>query len=148
MAGEELRAALEQWQDRRASESGGTREQALPRLTTGFLDGTHPIVDCYELKVLPGAVLLAGKGAVHLYIPGQSCRGSLRGQGSRARVLAGHDFNWQSSCAAAVESGGSHLKHRLLDIQWAASQQRHRVMLRWQHTSQPLVCRPTLYRAE
>ncbi|CAL8468092.1 g7631 [Coccomyxa elongata] len=43
--GEELRAAVEEWQAKRASCSGA------PRLTTGFLDGTCPIVDAYELKV-------------------------------------------------------------------------------------------------
>ncbi|EIE20699.1 hypothetical protein COCSUDRAFT_57268 [Coccomyxa subellipsoidea C-169] len=42
--GEELRAAVEEWQTKRASSTGA------PRLTTGFLDGTHPIVDAYELK--------------------------------------------------------------------------------------------------
>ena len=49
--GVELRAALEEWQDRRAAESSAACELTRPRLTTGFLDGTHPIVDCYELKV-------------------------------------------------------------------------------------------------
>ena len=44
-AGEELRAAVEEWQAKRSAASGA------PRLTTGFLDGTHPIVDAYELKV-------------------------------------------------------------------------------------------------
>ncbi len=43
-SGEELRAAVEEWQTKRASSTGA------PRLTTGFLDGTHPIVDAYELK--------------------------------------------------------------------------------------------------
>lgn len=41
--GEELRGAVEEWQQKRAA-SG-------PRLTTGFLDGASPIVDVYELKV-------------------------------------------------------------------------------------------------
>lgn len=36
---------MEEWQAKR-SYAGGA-----PRLTTGFLDGTHPIVDAYELKV-------------------------------------------------------------------------------------------------
>ena len=44
--GEELRAALEEWQDRRL-----TSEDAPSRLSTGFLDGNNPIVDIYELKV-------------------------------------------------------------------------------------------------
>ena len=42
--GEELRAAVEEWQTKRAVPE--------PRLTTGFLDGIVPIVDSYELKVL------------------------------------------------------------------------------------------------
>ena len=41
--GEELRAAVEEWQDK--------RNVPQPRLTTGFLDGVQPIVDSYELKV-------------------------------------------------------------------------------------------------
>lgn len=40
--GEELKAAVGEWQSRHALERV---------LTTGFLDGTHPIVDTYELKV-------------------------------------------------------------------------------------------------
>ena len=36
---------MEEWQAKRSHASGA------PRLTTGFLDGTHPIVDAYELKV-------------------------------------------------------------------------------------------------
>ena len=43
--GEELRAAVEEWQDK--------RNVPEPRLTTGFLDGIQPIVDSYELKVHP-----------------------------------------------------------------------------------------------
>ena len=35
---------MEEWQAKRSAASGA------PRLTTGFLDGTHPIVDAYELK--------------------------------------------------------------------------------------------------
>lgn len=47
---EELRAALEEWQTHaEADASPGALPR--PRLTTGFLDGTHPIVDVYELKV-------------------------------------------------------------------------------------------------
>ena len=41
--GEELRGAVEEWQDKRSVPE--------PRLTTGFLDGIQPIVDSYELKV-------------------------------------------------------------------------------------------------
>lgn len=44
--GVELRHALEEWQDRRLS-----GENSPSRLSTGFLDGTHPVVDIYELKV-------------------------------------------------------------------------------------------------
>ena len=44
-AGEELRAAFDDWQTKRGTAAG------QPRLTTAFLDGTHPIVDVYELKV-------------------------------------------------------------------------------------------------
>ncbi|KAI3425893.1 hypothetical protein D9Q98_007866 [Chlorella vulgaris] len=43
--GEELRAAVEEWQQKRGTPAGSQR------LTTAFLDGTHPIVDVYELKV-------------------------------------------------------------------------------------------------
>ena len=45
-AGEELRVALEEWQDRRFC-----CDDSPSRLTTGFLDGNNPIVDIYELKV-------------------------------------------------------------------------------------------------
>ncbi|KAK9816445.1 hypothetical protein WJX72_000348 [[Myrmecia] bisecta] len=41
--GEKLRAAVEEWQLK--------RNVPEPRLTTGFLDGTNPIVDIYELNV-------------------------------------------------------------------------------------------------
>ncbi|GIL52360.1 hypothetical protein Vafri_8251, partial [Volvox africanus] len=40
--GEELKAAVGEWQ---------SRHRLDKVLTTGFLDGTHPIVDTYELKV-------------------------------------------------------------------------------------------------
>ena len=53
--GEELRAAVEEWQTKRA-----VRE---PRLTTGFLDGIVPIVDSYELKVLPCTAFIAAASA-------------------------------------------------------------------------------------
>lgn len=46
LAGEELRAAVEEWQLKRGSAGDGAQ-----RLTTAFLDGTHPVVDVYELKV-------------------------------------------------------------------------------------------------
>ena len=42
-AGVELKAAVEDWQMK--------RNVPEPRLTTGFLEGTHPVVDVYELKV-------------------------------------------------------------------------------------------------
>ena len=44
---------MEEWQAKRGSSNGA------PRLTTGFLDGTHPIVDAYELKVDPTETLEA-----------------------------------------------------------------------------------------
>ena len=44
-AAEELRGAVEDWQ---AKHSG---PETPLRLTTGFLDGTSPVVDIYELKV-------------------------------------------------------------------------------------------------
>ncbi len=40
--GQELRHAVDEWQSKHGVERV---------LTTGFLDGTHPIVDVYELKV-------------------------------------------------------------------------------------------------
>ena len=42
-AGIELKDAVEEWQMK--------RHVPEPRLTTGFLEGTHPVVDIYELKV-------------------------------------------------------------------------------------------------
>ena len=54
--GEELRAAVEEWQDK--------RNVPQPRLTTGFLDGIQPIVDSYELKV----GLLDPPNGVHKYL--------------------------------------------------------------------------------
>lgn len=47
---EELRTALEEWQVRADADSSSAAHPR-PRLTTGFLDGTHPVVDVYELKV-------------------------------------------------------------------------------------------------
>lgn len=45
--GEELRAAVDEWQAKRATE-------AAPALAIGgFLDGSHPVVDAYELKARP-----------------------------------------------------------------------------------------------
>jgi len=38
---------VEEWQAKRGTPAGAQR------LTTAFLDGTHPIVDVYELKVTP-----------------------------------------------------------------------------------------------
>lgn len=46
---EELRMAVDEWQTRRAKSAEGGTAGLL--LTTGFLDGAHPIVDLYELKV-------------------------------------------------------------------------------------------------
>lgn len=48
-AGEELRAAVEEWQVKR----GTAAAAGAQRLTTAFLDGIYPIVDVYELKVGP-----------------------------------------------------------------------------------------------
>jgi atypical dual specificity phosphatase len=48
--GEELRAAVEEWQAR-ADSSEGPDAPPRPRLLASFLDGAHPIVDVYELKV-------------------------------------------------------------------------------------------------
>ena len=41
---------MEEWQQKRAAGAGGQR------LTTGFLDGSQPVVDLYELKVCARAV--------------------------------------------------------------------------------------------
>ncbi|KAK9822629.1 hypothetical protein WJX81_000355 [Elliptochloris bilobata] len=49
--GEELRTAVEEWQAKRSGTPGTPRLSAASAITTGFLDGTHPIVDAYELKV-------------------------------------------------------------------------------------------------
>lgn len=49
--GEELRSAVEEWQTKHSSSVTATR------LTTGFLDGTHPVVDAYELKAGPFSFL-------------------------------------------------------------------------------------------
>lgn len=43
--GEELRTAVEEWQIKHSQPNPSAK------LTTGFLDGTHPVVDAYELKV-------------------------------------------------------------------------------------------------
>ena len=47
---EELRGAVEGWQAR-ADCSEGASAPPRPRLLACFLDGAHPIVDVYELKV-------------------------------------------------------------------------------------------------
>jgi hypothetical protein len=47
---EELRGAVEGWQAR-ADGSEGAGPPPRPRLLACFLDGAHPIVDVYELKV-------------------------------------------------------------------------------------------------
>ena len=56
--GEELRAAVEDWQTK--------REVPEPRLTTGFLDGIVPIVDSYELKVSFSACLQPSRSVFSL----------------------------------------------------------------------------------
>ena len=47
---EELRGAVEEWQAR-ADCGEGASAPPRPRLLACFLDGAHPIVDVYELKV-------------------------------------------------------------------------------------------------
>lgn len=47
---EELRGAVEEWQAR-ADSSEAASAPPRPRLLACFLDGAHPIVDVYELKV-------------------------------------------------------------------------------------------------
>ena len=44
-------AAVEEWQTKRSGTPGTPRLSSVSAITTGFLDGTHPIVDAYELKV-------------------------------------------------------------------------------------------------
>lgn len=44
-AAEEMRGAVEDWQAKHS------RPEMPLRLTTGFLDGSSPVVDIYELKV-------------------------------------------------------------------------------------------------
>lgn len=44
--GEEMRAAVDEWQAKHS------RPDMPLQLTTGFLDGTSPVVDIYELKVI------------------------------------------------------------------------------------------------
>lgn len=58
--GEELRAAVEEWQCR-ADSSEGPGAPPRPRLLSSFLDGTHPIVDVYELKVRECRVSRCGR---------------------------------------------------------------------------------------
>ena len=61
---------MEEWQAKRRPLSGG-----VPRLTTGFLDGTHPIVDAYELKVgrpgLPPRPSFATTHEVSIFLVGR-----------------------------------------------------------------------------
>jgi len=54
-AGEELQRAVEDWQAKRSGAPGAPNGAAPSGITTGFLDGTHPIVDAYELKARPAA---------------------------------------------------------------------------------------------
>ena len=44
---------MEEWQTKRSGTPGTPRLSSVSAITTGFLDGTHPIVDAYELKVGP-----------------------------------------------------------------------------------------------
>ncbi len=54
-AGEELQRAVEDWQAKRSGAPSAPNGAAPSGITTGFLDGTHPIVDAYELKARPAA---------------------------------------------------------------------------------------------
>ncbi len=65
-AGEELRAAVEEWQVKRGTAAAGAQ-----RLTTAFLDGIYPIVDVYELKV-PPADPARNHACMHVWI--SSCQ--------------------------------------------------------------------------
>lgn len=52
--GDDLRTAVEEWHNKRGANGEVTSPRSAtigPRLTTGFLDGTHVVVDIYELKV-------------------------------------------------------------------------------------------------
>ena len=71
--GEELRAAVEEWQAKRRPLSEG-----IPRLTTGFLDGTHPIVDAYELKV--GCLIRLHVSWYQTALTGQTVAGLVSGR--------------------------------------------------------------------
>ena len=42
---------MEEWQAKHCGSPGTPRLSAASPISTGFLDGTHPIVDAYELKV-------------------------------------------------------------------------------------------------
>ena len=44
---------MEEWQTKRSGTPGTPQLSCVSAITTGFLDGTHPIVDAYELKVGP-----------------------------------------------------------------------------------------------
>ena len=72
---------MEEWQHKRGTPEGGQR------LTTAFLDGTHPVVDVYELK----ASAREGQGRVG--------RAGLAGQGWQGEVFAGWSMEQQRPVA-------------------------------------------------
>jgi hypothetical protein len=78
--GEELRAAVEEWQAKHS------RPDMPLQLTTGFLDGTSPVVDIYELKVF-SCPLLA-------FFPspnGDSYRQNLKHLGGKSFLYSPHN---------------------------------------------------------
>ncbi|KAL4432560.1 hypothetical protein ABPG77_000497 [Micractinium sp. CCAP 211/92] len=67
--GEELRAAVEEWQVKRGTAAAGAQ-----RLTTAFLDGIYPIVDVYELKVRLEHMLQRLRVLQQATLTGRPCR--------------------------------------------------------------------------
>ncbi|PSC74445.1 MAP kinase phosphatase with leucine-rich repeats 3 [Micractinium conductrix] len=67
--GEELRAAVEEWQAKQGPAPAGAQ-----RLTTAFLDGTHPVVDVYELKVRLEHMLQRLRVLQQATLTGRPCR--------------------------------------------------------------------------
>ncbi|KAL4436854.1 hypothetical protein ABPG75_003993 [Micractinium tetrahymenae] len=68
--GEELRAAVEEWQVKR----GTAAAAGAQRLTTAFLDGIYPIVDVYELKVRLEHMLQRLRVLQQATLTGRPCR--------------------------------------------------------------------------
>ena len=91
--GEELRTAVEEWQDKRSVPQ--------PRLTTGFLDGTHPIVDSYELKVRPPQqISMPGLCGPHKHHTRQDLAGS---------TVRQHFVMWPMASCTQLLNGSSEL---------------------------------------